>query len=137
MTDALNVLMRWLHIASMATLVGGVLYGRLIAWHAMQSLAPETRDQLSEALAARYRPFAFTAMALLLISGLYRFLTAPGSGPIYHAIFGLKMLLVLHVFAVGILMLKPHNPRRARLMTGTLISGLVIVLLSAVLHQIH
>jgi len=124
-------------MASMATLIGGVVYGRLVAAPSMQSLTPETREQLSEALAARYRPLAFTAMALLLISGLYRFLTTPGLGPAYHAIFGIKMLLALHVFAVGILILKPRNPKRVRLMTGTLISGLVIVLLSAILRQLH
>src|SRR5207302_1772011 len=30
MADALFVLMRWLHFTSMATLVGGILYGRLV-----------------------------------------------------------------------------------------------------------
>lgn len=124
-------------MASMATLAGGVVYSRLVAAPSMRSLAPETREQLSEALAARYRPLALTAMALLLISGLYRFLTTPGLGPTYHAVFGIKMLLVLHVFAAGILMLKPRNPRRVRLMTGTLISGLVTILLSAILRQLH
>jgi hypothetical protein len=46
------------------------------------------------------------------------------------------MLLVLHVFAVAVLVVKPNNPRRTRMMTGVLISGLCIVFLSAWLARI-
>ena len=41
--------------------------------------------------------------------------------------FGIKILLVLHVFAVALLITQPKNPKRARMMTGTLISGLIIL----------
>jgi hypothetical protein len=47
-----------------------------------------------------------------------------------------KLLLVLHVFAVALLIVKPDNPRRTRMMTGMLISGLVIVFISAWLSRI-
>jgi hypothetical protein len=46
-------------------------------------------------------------------------------------------LLVLHVFAVGSLIVKPKNAKRARQMTGLLISGLIIIAISAVLRQLH
>jgi len=44
---------------------------------------------------------------------------------------------VLHVFAVGFLIVKPKNPKRARQMTGIAISGVIIIAISAVLRQLH
>ena len=48
-----------------------------------------------------------------------------------------KLLLVLHVFAVGLLIVKPKNPKRSRQMTGIVISCLVIIAISAILRQLH
>jgi hypothetical protein len=45
--------------------------------------------------------------------------------------------LVLHVFAVSLLIVKPKNPKRARQMTGLVISGVIILAISAVLRQLH
>jgi hypothetical protein len=49
---------------------------------------------------------------------------------------GIKLLLVMHVFAVAILISRPHNPRRARMMAGAAISGLAIIAISAYLRHI-
>ena len=51
-------------------------------------------------------------------------------------LFGIKILLALHVFAVAFLITKPVNPRRSRMMTGTIISGLIILAISAYLRRI-
>jgi hypothetical protein len=59
----------------------------------------------------------------------------PGHTKLYHAVFGIKLLLALHVFAVSILIVQPNNPRRTRMATGTMISGLVILLISAWLRR--
>jgi hypothetical protein len=40
------------------------------------------------------------------------------------------------VFAVAILVVQPHRPRRVRMMAGTAISGLVIIAISAYLRRI-
>lgn len=136
MPDVLSVIFRWIHIASMATLIGGILYARLVMVPAISTLAADARESLSNTAAALYRPFVFTAIGGLVVSGTVNFLTTPGHRPIYHALFGIKMLLALHVFAVAILIVKPKNPRRARMMTGTLISGLIILVISAWLRRI-
>ena len=60
-----------------------------------------------------------------------------GRGPLYQALLGTKLLLVLHVFVVGLLMVKPKNPKRARQITGIAISGVIIIAMSAVLRQLH
>ena len=48
MADVLFVLMRWLHFASMATLVGGILYGRLVMTSSLGALAPDARDAFGD-----------------------------------------------------------------------------------------
>ena len=137
MTDALNVIMRWLHISSVVVLVGGVLYARLVIVPALVSLPAQEQETLGDAMAARYRSLLYLAMLFLLGTGIYNFVMNLGRGPLYQALLGIKLLLVLHVFAVGILIVKPNNPKRARQMTGLLISGLIIIAISAVLRQLH
>jgi len=137
MTDALNVIMRWLHISSVVVLVGGVLYARLVIVPALVSLPTQDQETLGDAMAARYRSLLYLAMLFLLGTGIYNFVMNLGRGPLYQALLGIKLLLVLHVFAVGILIVKPKNVKRARQMTGLLISGLIIIAISAVLRQLH
>jgi hypothetical protein len=72
MGDVIFVLMRWMHIASVATLIGGMIFGCAV---------------LSRA-------------AAMLIT-------------------------------------RPKNPRRARMMTGAAISGLAIIAISAYLRHIY
>lgn len=136
MSDILTIIMRWLHISSMATLVGGVLYGRLVVAPAIATLSRESGDDLANRTAAAYRPLVIAAMIGSIMSGLYKLLITPGHRPLYHALLGIKILLVLHVFAVALLIVKPNNQRRTRMMTGMLISGLVIVFISAWLARI-
>jgi uncharacterized membrane protein len=136
MADVLFVLMRWLHIASMATLIGGMIFGRMVMAQAVEGLSPESRESFWDRAAMLYRPLVFTAMAGLLISGTYNILTNLGHTPLYHMLLGIKFLLVMHVFAVAILIARPHNPRRSRMMAGAAISGLCIIAISAYLRHI-
>src|SRR5579862_8473895 len=131
---ALAILMRFLHTISAITLLGGVLAWRFGAIPSHEPLAAETRTKVSDAMASAWRPFVWLATGGLLISGLYNFLTKTGLTPVYHAIFGVKVLLALHVFAAAILAAQPGNAKRARQLTGVAISGVCIVILSAVLR---
>jgi uncharacterized membrane protein len=124
MGDGVLVVMRWLHMASMATLVGGMLYGRTV-----ESKSPS-------GAASAFRPYVVVAMAGLIISGTFTLLQNPGHTPKYHMLLGIKLLLALHVFAVAFISTSPVNPRRARQMTGVVISGLVILAISAYLRRI-
>ena len=132
--DALTIFMRFLHIISAITLVGGALTWRYAAIPAMAPLADETRSKLGDAIAAAWRPFVLSAIAGILISGVFNFLRKTGLTPAYHAVFGIKMLLALHVFAVLFIATGARNPKRARQLTGVAVSGVVIVILSAVLR---
>jgi hypothetical protein len=137
MDDVIAVLMRWLHISSVATLIGGMIFGRVAMSRAAEALSPDSRESLMDRAALLYRPLIFTAMGGLLVSGTYNILTHLGHNPLYHALLGIKLLLVLHVFAVAILISRPHNPRRARMMAGAAISGLAIIAISACLPHLR
>ena len=136
MTDALFVLMRWLHLTSMATLVGGMTFGRLVMPRSPGNIAPDPEAPGTRAALA-YRPLVGAAIAGLIISGIYNLLTSPGHSVRYYTLFGAKLLLALHVFASALLATRPEGRRRARLMTGAVVSGLVIVAIAAYLRRIY
>lgn len=135
MFEALGIFMRWLHIASVATLVGGMLYGWLVLVPATAAMAAETRQTMTDRTAELFRPLVFAAMALLLISGGYNLATTPGHNVRYYILLGLKLLLVAHVFAVGIVLVTKNPDHRGRLFAGAGISGLAIILISAYLRH--
>ena len=136
MGEILTALMRWLHISSAVTLIGGIFYARFIMLPAAEALSAEARATLDEHAATRFKPVMYAAMAGLIIAGTYKLLSNPGHTPLYHALFGVKMLLALHVFSIAILTGTPHNPRRARQLFGAAASGVIILLISAYLKGI-
>jgi putative copper export protein len=136
MPDLLAAVMLCLHIASIAILVGGLLYGSLALRARAGLLPPELEETVSERTAARFRPRIYVAIAALIFSGLYNLLSTPGHSTRYLILFAVKILLVLHVFAVAILAVRPHAKRQARTMYGAAISGLIVILLSAYLRRI-
>src|SRR5579871_6825820 len=110
----LSIFMRALHILSAVTLIGGVLAWRFAAIPGIAALAAETRSKVDNAIAAAWRPAVMLSVLGLLISGIYNFLHKTGLTSNYHMVFGIKILLVLHVFAVAILATRPDNARRGR-----------------------
>jgi uncharacterized membrane protein len=136
MADVISVLMRWLHLSSVATLIGGMIFGRFVMTEAAGGLSPDSRESFLDRAALLYRPLVFAAMAGLVISGSYNILTIPGHRPVYHMLLGIKLMLALHVFMVAILATRPDNPRRGRQMAGAAVSGLAIIAISAYLRHI-
>ena len=126
--DVLNVTMRWLHISSMTVIVGGMLF----FWIGFG----ESDSNTSERAAAAYRPLFLTAAVLVLLSGIYNFLHKTGLTPAYHAVIGIKFLLVLHVLAAGYFATKTSNAKRRRQAAGAAITGFAILALSAVLRKL-
>ena len=130
MGDVLGVIMRWLHISSVVTLIGGMLYASL----ALRGV--DGAEPFAEKAAARFRPLVWASVVALILSGAYNVASMPGHSPRYLVLLGIKLLLVMHVFASALLAVRPHNPRRARQMTGGFLSGLLIILISAYLRRI-
>ena len=136
MGDILAVIMRWLHISSVATLIGGAIFARFVAAHAINMMNSENREAMWEDVAAHFKPVVYVAIAALTVSGIYNILAHPGHTVMYNVLLGVKLLLVLHVFAVMLLGVQANNKRRVRMITGAAISGLVIIAISAYLRRI-
>lgn len=138
----LGVLMRWIHVTSTVALLGGVLYARYIVQPSMKALTTEGMSNLAQQTSVRFRSWIVGAMAALLGSGIYNLLTKPFVPRGYHMWFGIKMLLVLHIFAVLFLLAKTpaispeQQAKRSRWMSGIVVSGLVVLLISAYLRWI-
>jgi hypothetical protein len=109
MDALLSVSMRWLHFASIAILLGGVVYARFAV------------GDLQEG----FKPLAYGAIGGILISGTYNFLSKPSFPPHYQMWFGIKILLVLHIFAATIL-----YRGKTRALTGIVISGAIVIAIS-------
>lgn len=122
--DVVGLISRAVHIASAMVLLGGVVFARhvLVGGHTD--------------LVVRYAGMFRAAVAGLLVSGLYNLLTKTNLPKGYHMIFGIKFLLALHVFAIAVLLGNAGvaEAKRTRWLTGVVISGTVIVLLSAYLR---
>lgn len=130
--NVLNIAMRWTHIASMTVLLGGLLF----LWIGFG----EGDAAASDRAAKGYRSLFLAAMLGVLLSGIYnyiRIVSGTALPPAYHAVFGIKFLVVLHVLAAGFLAMKTPNPSRRRQAAGAAISGMVILLLSAVLRSLR
>ena len=126
--DILNVTMRWLHISSMTVLVGGLLF----LWIGFG----DAETGASDRAAASYRPLFLASALLVLISGVYNYLHKTNLTAAYHAVIGIKFLLVLHVLAAGFFATRTANPRRRRQAAGAAIAGFAILALSAVLRKL-
>ena len=128
--------MRWLHFASFVILIGGILYGRLVLTPALAALSPDAGEALGSRTAAAFRPLVLTSVSCLIVSGFYNIITNPGHSPKYHMLLGVKLMLVLHIFAVAYLITQPSNPRRSRQMSGAIVSGLIVIAIAAYLRRI-
>jgi hypothetical protein len=130
---ALQVAMRCLHFCSLAVLLGGVAYWRLILMPSTVALPADERDDLAERDAAAFRPFALLAIAGLILSGLFNILVFPG----HNLLLGIKLLLAAHVFAAALLAVRPGNQRRGRILLGAVFAGVVVIGISAYLRVFY
>src|ERR1700688_582804 len=129
----LAVCMRWIHITSVVTLIGGFIYARFALAPALAKLPEPTRGQVGDGAVANFRPLLYTVLVTILGSGLYNYLTKPSYPPHYHMWIGIKFLFVLHIFAVTILytVKSADASKRDRWLAGMVWTGLVIIAISA------
>ena len=137
---------RWVHLLSVITLVGGSIFMRLVlAPAAKGALSDEHHEKLREAIQARWAMFSHSCVTLLLLTGTYNAylgFTAHPEQPLYHGLFGMKLLLALLVFFLVIALtgrseaLAGIRKHRARWLSVAILAAVTIVLISGVLHQI-
>lgn len=130
--------MRWIHVTSIVTLIGGFIYARFGLFAALGSIAEPARGQIADRSIANFRPLLYTVLVTALGSGLYNYLNKAAYPPHYHMWIGIKFLFVLHIFAVAVLYANPGvaEEKRKRWLTGMVVSGLIVIAISAWLRWI-
>ncbi len=122
METGLAIVFRWLHIAGVVVLLGGTFYARFCA----RSYAPA------------FRRWSRVAVGAIVVSGIYNLLAKSTFPPGYMFWFGIKMLLVLHIFAVSLMAGSAivDEAKKLRLMTGVVVSGFTVLFIAAWLRWI-
>jgi uncharacterized membrane protein len=136
MIDIPKGIVLWLHISCVVLLIGGALYGRMALRAAASALPPESAGKFSEAAAGRYRGWVIVTIVLLLFTGIYNYARTAPHSTLYHILLGIKLLLVLHIFASTLLATRPNNPRRQRQLGGAGLSGLLVILIAVYMSQV-
>ena len=133
-----GVLLRWVHIASVVTLIGGFIYARFALAPALASLPPSERAAAGGVAVSSFRPLMFFVLIAAIGSGIYNYSNKASYPPGYQMWFGIKMLLVLHIAAAAILYsVRPSNEaKRSRAALGIVISGVIVIAISAYLRYL-
>ncbi len=100
----LGLVFRWLHILAAVTAVGGTIFARLVVVPTLDPLPADERTRLHAAMRARWSKIVAVAIAALLVSGLYNIGVAMTYYRLprwYNAVFGVKFLLALAIFAIA------------------------------------
>jgi hypothetical protein len=116
-------LMRFAHIAGAIVVLGGLFRAQISGLNAVDS----------------YRKWLTSGAVVLVLSGAWQFMLRMHDAPKgWHAGIGIKILLALHVVAVSILLGRAGlaEAKRARLARGAVISGWIVVLVGAFLHNL-
>ena len=108
MEFAIPLVMRWLHILSATIAVGGMIFVGIVLHPAMaKGLAVDQVDAFRELMMKRWKLVFHPLILVFLVSGFYNYMmvTAPRHADDggYHMMFGIKFLLALIFFALGII----------------------------------
>jgi len=130
------ILMRFIHIGSVVTLIGAILYARFVLTPVLNELPEAARAAAASSAQAKFRLTVFILLVLLVGSGTYNLIAAGHHTMIWQIWFGIKMLLVMHIAAASALWaLSPYGDvavdgKGKRRLAGLAISGLLVILIS-------
>lgn len=101
---AIDVLSRFIHVATAIVMVGGTVFMRFVLMPAAAELPQAEHDQLRQRLLARWKRVVHGGIGLFIVSGFYNFFQAlpkhKGDG-LYHALVGTKILLAFGIFFIA------------------------------------
>lgn len=135
--------MQWVHLLAAVVGLGGMAFLLLILIPALRVLSAEQREALSKAVAGRFRWASWSAMILLLVSGLYNVRHSYWEVPWGTAwkFLTLKVVLSFALFAIvlGITipfrLFEPLRARRRKFLLVAFLLGVAVVLISAYLRR--
>ena len=139
----MTTIMQWIHLMAAVVLLGAMSFLFLILIPSSQVLPAEQSATLAKAIAGRFRWMSWSAMTLLLISGLYHIRHYYWEEPWDRAwkLLTLKILLSFTFFAlvlgltIPFKLFEPLRARRRMWLKVALILGVSVVLVSAYLRR--
>ena len=153
----LPALIQWIHVGSVVLLIGGFFFLRVILLPSAKVLPDNQQPKLLEAAFHRFRVVIWSALLTILFSGVYNFiafLRSTGSlsqdpateltqdPSTYILVLGVKLFIVFIIFTFGVLLTFPYpvfapiQKRPAPWLNLTLILGLIVIFLSALLRRL-
>jgi uncharacterized membrane protein len=139
----MSTIIQWIHVMAAVIGLGGMGFMLLILIPSLGVLTPEQREALSKAVASRFRWATWSAVALLLLSGLYnvrRFYWEEPAGRAWNFL-TLKVLLSFTLFGIVLgltipfRLFEPLRVRRRKWLLAAFILGVVVVLISCYLRR--
>ena len=145
--DWFNILVRWTHIAAAIMGVGGTLLIRFVVLPVLATLP--NGEEVRQAIHRPFKRLIHTAIGLLLLTGLYNYLTVTGPRATqlkeageaafraYHPVMGVKILLSLAMFTIALLLLKPvpaMDANRKTWLSVNVVLGLLVLALAVYLR---
>jgi len=139
----MSTFMQWLHLMAAVVVLGGMGFLLLILMPSLEVLSTEQREVLFKAVAGRFRWATWSAILLLMASGLYmvrRYYWEDPWGPAWKVL-TLKIVLAFALFAIVLgfsIPLSLFDRMRAGRKTWLLAAfslGVVVVLISAYLRR--
>ncbi len=137
-----STLMQWIHVAAAVVGIGGIIFVRIILLPSVHHLNPEQRDLLLKRVMGRFRWLSWSAIILLLGSGLYNtrqvWEVPPG---VYWRFLELKIALALILFAISFCLTLPFKvferfrARRKLWLSIAAVLGMIVILISAYLRR--
>ncbi|MCH8805661.1 MAG: hypothetical protein IH986_06190 [Planctomycetes bacterium] len=137
------VLVRAVHIAAAAMMIGAVAFQLFALRPALLAVEESKRAELREAIIGRWRRFVLAAIAILFVTGMLNFvfkLLAYRGHPligVYHGVFAVKLLAAFHAATVLVMPGPRFDRYRARAgfwLTYLLVLFALIILLGGVLN---
>jgi hypothetical protein len=134
----LGVCVRWIHIASVVTLIGGFIYARFVLAPALAALPIAERALVGSKAVDSFRPLLIVVLITALSSGMYSYATKSSYPPTYHMWMGIKLLLVLHIAASAILysVRQSNEAKRKRTELSIVVSGLIVIAIAGYLRYL-
>ncbi len=135
MLAAFPVLIRWLHLAGVVIWIGGLAFQALVVMPALRRTIASVPEQVRLGLVveARFRPLLWSAVGVVLFTGLYNVLLVLYVGalagnpmpPRFSQVLGLKLLLVAGMLVVQTVQHFLVRPRRLALLRQVAAKGQV------------
>jgi uncharacterized membrane protein len=139
----LSTIVQWIHLAAAVLGIGGIAFLHIILIPSARALNPDQREILVKSVMGKFRWVSWSAILLLLVSGLYNVRQFYWEVPWGSAwrLLTVKIVLALLVFMIALALSLPlkfldwFRARRQMWLAIALSLGMIVILISAYLRR--